>query len=64
MLVSDSEGRTLTLVPPPRGAEEGSGPIDTGLADVVTLANHMRTELPFAALEMELFAGEGVGPRM
>lgn len=36
-LVSDSEGRTFILVPPPRAAEEGSGPVETGSADVVTL---------------------------
>lgn len=45
MLVSDSEGRTLTLVPPRSAVEEESGPIETGLADVVTLQRRRQARM-------------------
>lgn len=43
--MSDSEGRTLTFVPPPRAAEEGSGSIETGLADVVTFQRRRQARM-------------------
>ncbi len=39
------EGRTLTLVPPPRAAEERSGPIETDLTDVVTLQRRRQARM-------------------
>lgn len=45
VFVSDTESRTLTLVPPTATADEGPGPIETGLADVVTLQRRRRARI-------------------
>ncbi|MEC3997125.1 hypothetical protein VSR01_27940 [Actinacidiphila sp. DG2A-62] len=45
VFASDTESRTLTLVPPTAAADEEPGPIETGLADVVTLQRRRQAKI-------------------